>query len=199
MEYSSEIHEIKDDNINRVPEAKITDNGNINKHIQNLSKEILSLSKKSNNNLEVGILASLHDSFRTGPIKGYWDEKYNTSRIDVYDNDEYLSAILNKGTNSLVFVHNHPNNSKVSYNDIMNLITDVPVYIVVAVSNNGDVSFVFKNHNEEKYYKHMYMRLQEKIRNVDREQILEYIDKLYENIMENPDRYGLTIGFSRRQ
>ncbi|MBQ8327971.1 MAG: hypothetical protein IJX86_12990 [Lachnospiraceae bacterium] len=195
------IHEITVKAIEGVPKAIITDDKRVNEHIQSLCKEVLTLSKNRTGgeaNNEVGILSSLDGSFKLKPIYGYWDDKIQTCKIDVDNNENYQEAIIINEENSLVFVHNHPNNSKVSYNDLINLITTPSIKIVVAVANNGNISFAFRFSDDFRKYTKLYMKMQSEICDAREKGIKQYVDNKYKDMMTNPSRYGLVIAESRR-
>lgn len=129
-----------------------------NKYIQYLAKKILMISAKRTDghaNDEVGILARLDGTYESQPIYGYWDEKAETSIINITHNIEY-NYMLDEhyNTQSLVFVHNHPNNSNISLNDILSLLGNSAIAIVVAVGNSGDLHYASKeNDNNTVYFK----------------------------------------------
>lgn len=52
-----------------------------------------------------------------------------------------------KGENAVISVHNHPNNSMLSFNDIYELMTYKSLIAVVAVGNDGGVCAAIKNIN----------------------------------------------------
>ena len=195
------IHEITDEAIREVPRAVIASGGETNKYIQSLCKDILRISKDRSDgysNDEVGILSSLDGKFQTEPIYGYWNEEKQISIIDIWNNEKYQEAIIFAEKNSLVFVHNHPDYSKVSYNDLINLITTEAIKIVVAVSNNGNVSFAFRKSNDFSKYAKLYKKIQTEIYNKAGLERRYYIDKIYNDMINNPSAYGLIIAESRR-
>lgn len=163
----------------------------INQGIQNLCKEVLTISlnrtdgEKYN---EVGILARLNDSKELLRMYGYYDADKGTCLIKSDDNYKYIELIESEADDSLVFVHNHPNNSNVSISDILKLYVDFPVKVVVAVYNDCSyVSYAMRSKsNISAYVKAYNLIMQKFLRN-------RKFDELYKDIKLNPNRYGLIV------
>lgn len=118
-----------------------------NKYIQSLAKKVLTISASRTDgykNDEVGILARLDGTYESQPIYGYWNEKARTSIISTHRNIEYNFMLNENDTQSLVFMHNHPNNSVVSINDMLSALGDDAIAAVVAVGNNRDIHYLLK-------------------------------------------------------
>lgn len=147
----------------------ITEEGSekYNKYIQNLARRVLKESATrtdGHKHDEVGILARLDGTFVSEPIYGYWDEKLLTSVIDI-NNENYIKAIdSNLGRTDIIFVHNHPNNSILSYSDIANLLYTFSIRAVIAVGNNGDINYALKTSRDNKYYWNLYQLIYKRIR-----------------------------------
>ncbi|MBO5387759.1 MAG: hypothetical protein J6A59_06400 [Lachnospiraceae bacterium] len=192
------IYPISDTDIGRIPRARITNDNSINTYIQDICKEVLNLAKNKNKSMEIGILASLDKKYKSKPIFGYMDNKTGLCTIDTVHDEEYQDAIISFKYNSLIFIHNHPNNSKLSYNDLLNLITTPTIAIVVAVGNNGSISFAYRKSDNYSVYVKLYMQMQSKLYKVNKEDRLKIQDQMYEEILNNPNKYGLVMGESRR-
>ena len=164
-----------------------------NKYIQNLARRVLKESVARTDGYkhdEVGILARLDGKFTSEPIYGYWNEKLSTSVIDVSHNIEY-NYILDESMNtqSCIFMHNHPNNSMPSINDIRTFISTSEMLIMAAVGNDGKVRYVLKTEDDLYYYIKLSRVIETKL-SINRTNI----DSIYKKLMNNPDKYHLKIG-----
>lgn len=164
-----------------------------NKYIQNLARRVLKESVTRTDGYkhdEVGILARLDGTFVSEPIYGYWDEEILTSVIDVSHNIEY-NYILDESMNtqSCIFMHNHPNNSMPSINDIRTFISTSEMLIMAAVGNDGKVRYVLKTEDDLYYYIKLSRVIETKL-SINRANI----DGIYKKLMNNPDKYHLKIG-----
>lgn len=164
-----------------------------NKYIQNLARRVLKESVTRTDGYkhdEVGILARLDGTFVSEPIYGYWDEELLTSVIDVSHNIEY-NYILDESMNtqSCIFMHNHPNNSMPSINDIRTFISTSEMLIMAAVGNDGKVRYVLKTEDDLYYYIKLSRVIETKL-SINRANI----DSVYKKLMNNPDKYHLKIG-----
>ena len=141
-----------------------------NKYIQYLAKKVLLISAKridGHANDEVAILARLDGTYESQPIYGYWDEKAETSIINITHNIEYNYMLDENKEQSLVFVHNHPNNSNTSINDILSALGNDAIAIVVAVGNNGCIHYISKEDTDSNYYRRLSSNIQKKINRKD--------------------------------
>lgn len=164
-----------------------------NKYIQNLARRVLKESVTRTDGYkhdEVGILARLDGTFVSEPIYGYWDEELLTSVIDVSHNIEY-NYILDESMNtqSCIFMHNHPNNSMPSINDIRTFISTSEMLIMADVGNDGKVRYVLKTEDDLYYYIKLSRVIETKL-SINRANI----DGIYKKLMNNPDKYHLKIG-----
>lgn len=169
-----------------------------NEYIRSLCRKVLEISmnrKDGNRYNEVGILARIDGSYETKPIYGYWNKKHTTCLIDTQYNVEYNYLLDESSNNSLIFVHNHPNNSSVSFNDIMNLFSGIQLQIaaVVAVSNNGNVSYVKRDSLAYKFYLTTGEKIYKGMQNKSTNDRTIHINKLYKDMMDNPSKYKLSI------
>lgn len=185
---------ITKDNINKVKCARIISgegSDKYNKYIQYLAKEVLKVSANRTDGYkhdEVGILARLDGKYESQPIYGYWDEKLGTSIINTTANTEY-NFILDENmyNQTLVFVHNHPNNSIVSINDLTQLVNNPEILAIIAVGNNGSIKYAIKTSNNISYYIKLSGLLNNK----------KYKDKalqIYNKIINGLDDYNIEFG-----
>lgn len=162
-----------------------------NKYIQYLSRKILKISASRQDNYindEVGILARLDGTYESQPIYGYWNAEARTSVIYTYKNVEYNFMIDENESQSLIFVHNHPNNSSLSYNDIKSLININAIKCIVAVGNSGIIHYIIKVNQDNV----LYQNISTKIRRLELIDI-NNINMIYNKIIDNPFNYGLYL------
>lgn len=162
-----------------------------NKFLQYIAKKVLKLSairEDGHRNDEVGILVRLSDKYESRPIYGCWNDDMKTSVIDTVHNVEYNYLIDESDDMSLVFVHNHPNNSKTSLNDILSVLSNDALAAVIAVGNNGTVHYMTKNSNDNLYYRRLSKTIQRKIR--EAEITYEYT---YQNLIKNQNKFRIYI------
>lgn len=154
------------DNVKRTRIISGEGSDKYNKYIQFLAKKVLKISANrtdGHKNDEVGILARLDGTYESQPIYGYWDEQAETSIISVAQNIEYNFMLDENGDKSLIFVHNHPDNSRLSINDILSAFGSDAIGIVVAVGNNGDIHYMSKECNDDNHYRKLCNTIQSKI------------------------------------
>lgn len=110
--------------------------------------------------------------------------------IDVSHNIEY-NYILDESMNtqSCIFIHNHPNNSMPSINDIRTFIATPEMLIMAAVGNDGKVRYVLKTEDDLYYYIKLSRVIETKL-SINRASI----NSIYKRLMNNPDKYHLKIG-----
>ena len=154
----NEYTKITDKTINNIPCFKIIRgrwSKRYNENIQNIIKMVLylSMTRKDEPGNEVGILARIDGRHTCKPIYGYCN-KYNVPSIS-NENAEYQKTIEYGEINKYVFVHNHPNNSVLSINDIKNLLYTPQINTVIAVGNNGEIHYVQKTSKEYNIYEYV--------------------------------------------
>jgi hypothetical protein len=187
--------------IESVPRAIIFDDTNINRMLQEQSKEILRLSMNRTDGHrydEVGRLLCIQNPNDYVDIYGSWDDTLKTCIIRPYRNERYAEMVYTYEANKLVFIHNHPNNSIISGNDLFNLFTEKSIYIVIAVSNNGSISYAFKNSDIDymKIYKSAIKAIYSYNNTKER---LKKQEEVFEKIFSNPEKYGIGIYKSERK
>lgn len=162
-----------------------------NKYIQELAKEVLEISYDRIDGYrhdEVGILARIDGSYKSQPLYGYWNEEMETSVIDTVHNVEYNFMLDDNDDQSLIFIHNHPNNSLPSINDILSALGNDAIAIVVAIGNNGDTHYMSKESTNNEYYRKLSVNIQNKI---NRKVITcEYA---YGKLIDNQNRFKITV------
>lgn len=114
-----------------------------------LAKAVLQISKDENDSNEIAIVYDLDSPFIVGNSDDYiaWargDEDSVDPASDTETNHILVSA---KGC-VIVVLHNHPNLSKVSLEDVAFLLKYAAVKMIVAVTNRGSIGYVVKS---EKY------------------------------------------------
>lgn len=114
--------------------------------LQALAREVLTVSKEKNNSNEVAITYSLVE------IDGVSDNRENVLGVALGDEhsvdpeeDSASYHILNGTTDCVVVImHNHPSLSKLSLTDIQFLLQYHTMKMIVAVTNQGSISYLVK-------------------------------------------------------
>lgn len=157
--------------------------------IGKICEYVLKLSMSRDNDYrynEVAVLVDLNTGYASKPLYGETD-------INVCNYEEYLEMTQSYEDNSLAFVHNHPNNSILSFNDLMMLYTTFSLSVVVAVGNSGKpISYAYRTSNDNMKYIRKYSKIVSEIL-YDSNKKDEAIESIYNNILSNPDKYGLVI------
>lgn len=183
-------YNISKSDIDRVPCARIFRN-KIDRLVQDTCKKVLTLSmtRTEFKNDEVGIIMDLNGNI-LGKLYGYNGSIDNTL-------DDYYGIMSKAAVNSLIFIHNHPNNSGLSSNDIISFLTDHSIICVVAISNNGNISYAVKQHKDFTKY----MNLGMKLANYRHKKIKEGMAVTdFENWMyKNGEMLNIRFGVSRRK
>lgn len=160
-----------------------------NKYIQYLAKKILMISAKRTDgyvNDEVGILARLDGTHESQPIYGYWNEKAETSIISIMHNIEYNYMLDENKEQSLVFVHNHPNNSEISINDAFSCLTAKAIKCTVAVGNNGCINYMIKTSSN---FENIRLKIIKSISHGVKK------EAIYNKIINSPEKYYIDINY----
>lgn len=160
-----------------------------NKYIQYLAKKILMISAKRTDghaNDEVGILARLDGTYESQPIYGYWDEKAETSIINITHNIEYNYMLDENKEQSLVFVHNHPNNSELSINDVFSCLTAKEIKCTVAVGNKGCINYMIKTSSN---FENIRLKIIKSILHGTKKEII------CNKIINNPEKYYIDMNY----
>lgn len=190
MNLNTKFYKIKQSDIDKVPCAKIFDN-KLNVEIQKSCKRVLykAMIRKDYKNDEMAEIIDINGKI-VGTMYGY-NGKIDTS------NEEYYEALLNKPELSLIIIHNHPNNSRLSFGDIHSFLFDREILGVIAVSNNGNVYYCYKTCNEHNFYRNLgYSMINLRLKNKH----IKNIESILENkLIQNSTKYKLKFGKSNRR
>lgn len=174
--------------IDCIPRKHIFNSEKLNLLVQSYCKEVLRLSANRSDGLkneEVGILFQL-----TGNHKEIFYGKYfKTSNKGIVvlqlGMDIAYNYMLQEYTNyPLAFVHNHPNLSTISANDMIEFLSTDNIKLLIVVGNDGNISYVLKT------VRRSYYKLSRIISNK--------LDKnswasIYSELINNSTRLGLII------
>ena len=141
--YNITNHDIK--NIPKIKSKYITDYEA--QSIRLFSSILLSVSMFSNNSDEIGLL---YDVTNYENYKWFYGVTNHIS-LTQYDRKILFRSIDKNLWNRYIFIHNHPNNTKFSYNDIKTFLYSSTVYICIVVQNNGILHILRKNKNTTDY------------------------------------------------
>lgn len=134
-----DVHKIEERDIDRVPCTHILDNGGVlDKRLQSFHKRLLKIAKEKNNSNEVGILIDIKDW-------SYLVIKGDKGSIKMDSNPEFYSFLAKAQWRSLIFLHNHPNNTCFSEQDIETFLDDERFYLVTAITNSGNIHIMMKD------------------------------------------------------
>lgn len=190
-----DCYKIQQRNIDSIRRVNFINDANVNIRLQLLCKDVLTMSMNRADGFkydEVGILVSILGKYKSNPMWGY------NGIIDI-SNPEYQEAIITNEKNSLAFIHNHPDNSIISYGDLINLITTDSIKIVIAVANNGNISYAHRMYADDGFYIKLYRNIQNKIHSKAKSEVARCRNEIYKKILNNPEKYGLSIKKSRRK
>lgn len=158
-----------------------------NQYIKKIAEEVLIESYKRKDGYqhdEVGILVDINSLKELMTVKGYWNYNMQTSLINI-NNPQYQNFMDIGDSREYVFIHNHPNNSTVSYSDICEFMFNEALACIVAVGNNGVMHYAYKT--SEKSYVSLTRRMVNISRNTKKSNIL------YRDIIKNYNKYNLRI------
>ena len=183
--------EITQDSINSVKCTRILSgegSERYNKYIQSLAKRVLLTSLNrldGHKHDEVGILARLDGRQCSQLIMGCWNEQLATSVIPTTTNISYNNILdENMYTQTLVFVHNHPNNSGVSISDLSSLINNPEIRAIIAVGNNGHTKYAIKLRDDIEIYNSISNSIRKS----------KDSTKILYDIINNPSKYYIEFG-----
>ena len=118
------------------------------KRVQEMSKEVMRLSKNRNNYKEVCISYRKDSENDEENIIVFGD--YN--KVPFMDNEQLRTLIeqMNKENNVvIVSIHNHPNNSNFSINDLLVFSVNPSIKLMVIINKEGNISFLERNSNRD--------------------------------------------------
>lgn len=126
--------------------------------IQKLHKSLLEFAMSRNESNEVGFLVNLIDWTHIS-IKG------SVNGVSMSTVPEARELLFSAPKNSLLFLHNHPNNSVFSEKDLESFLTADSILMVTVICNNGRQYFLTKtvDYQREKallYYDDIYEKME---------------------------------------
>jgi hypothetical protein len=182
-------HIITKEDINRVPVPHVTGTKLdfvIQKECKRILYESMTRADEEYRYDEVGSLIDSNGN-RLCNIYGY------NGAIDVDSSDDYLNCILNKKNKNLVFVHNHPDDSKLSYRDILSLMAEESILATLAVGNSGGICYAVKAGGGTDYY----MRKMIAIGNYVKSNT-ERLFEMQQKFIDIPYKYKLKVEYAFR-
>ena len=129
-----------------------------------LAKEVLRISRDENDCNEVAIAYDLD-----GPQKELDGEKYlawakgDEYSVEPMSDTETNHIIVSAQGCVVVILHNHPNLSKISLEDVMFLFRLPTVKMIVAVTNSGSVGYIVKTDKYEEKKLEAYKLMQKAV------------------------------------
>lgn len=177
--------------IQSVPCIQITDDKALNELIRREHMRILELARARKDGYrhdEVGVLLELEEPYnRSELFWGKYNKQKGVSSIPVLTDENYYKFIKEHSTEQLLFMHNHPNNTELSFGDIGNLIATNQTRGITAVCNNGHVYCAVKNINFKNNYAYLYTK------------IMEIKNKRFDNRLEECNEQNKFIQELKRQ
>lgn len=110
--------------------------------MQRLAKEVLFLSQKYNNSNEVAITCDLALS---DPLENYGICLGDEHSVDVCSDTQSNHLIVSAKMCTVVILHNHPSLQTFSLDDIRFFVANRGISILVVVSNQGKVHYMYKD------------------------------------------------------
>ena len=130
---------ITEDIINKVPCTQLFGFTNEqNEYAQYLHKKLLNIAMKKNNSNEVGFLINT-ENWETIVLRGTEDG------IDMNLFPQAYNVLKEAKKYSLIFLHNHPNNSCFSSKDLKSFCKHDSLYMITAIQNNGNIHVLAKS------------------------------------------------------
>ena len=183
---------ITKESIDRVPCAKILES-DLNKVIQRACKSVLDESMTRTDGYKYDEVCKILDINKRTIVHAILG--YNGKIGLVYDSD-YFEITTYSSRNSLIMIHNHPNNKNLSINDLFTLLTTPSLLGIVAVGNLGGVYYAIKSSRDQNFY----TKLGEMISKIaSRNKGSKIIDRMTNKILNEGTKYKLKIGYSRRR
>lgn len=187
--HGCEIIEIKD--ITSVPNAHIFLEESINNKIQEETKRILRLAM-SDRKYQYGEVAVLFSTLDNAVHEEYIGE---FNRI-VFENSNFKDIIAKRKTRDLILIHNHPNNSTFSGEDIVTLCSNITLLALIAIGNTKSMHVLLKiyssKNNAVQYINNRAEQLRQQANDKTVENIKKYKDMAALDILKNPDKFGLS-------
>lgn len=140
---------ITDEAIAKVPFIKYKSIPEKHYHtIQQIAKKVLSISKEQNNSNEVAIVYSLDWERLAKEGKMYLGVSLGDEHsVDPTENPTAYHLVRNSVNCVVICMHNHPNLSKLSLDDVQFFLRRESVKMLAAVTNLGSISYIVKPDN----------------------------------------------------
>lgn len=113
-----------------------------NKIMQRLAKEVLFLAKNCNDSNEVAITCDLA---LENPLESYGVCLGEEHSVDVCSDTQSNHLIISAKMCTVVILHNHPSLQTFSLDDIRFFVANRGISILVVVSNQGKVHYIYKD------------------------------------------------------
>lgn len=114
------------------------------KEVQEQARNVLKISRNENNYKEVAITYKRDNSTEK---KDYYKILGDYTSVPIMA-DERTSKLINFSNNNhelvVISIHNHPNNSRFSINDLLVFTENPSIKLMEIVNKNGEVSFLFR-------------------------------------------------------
>lgn len=182
-------HIITKEDISRVPVPHVTGTKldfAIQKECKRILYESMTRADEEYRHDEVGSLIDSNGN-RLCNIYGY------NGAINVDSSDDYLDCVLNKKNKNLIFVHNHPDDSKLSYRDILSLMGEERILATLAIGNSGGICYAVKTGESTDYYIRKIFRIEHYVQD-SKERFFE----MQQKFIDIPYRYGLRVEYAFR-
>lgn len=136
-------YEITEESIGSIPNIDFFNQVNINQMIVSGCKEVLSNSLYNKNELlrgcEQGLLISIINKDEDGNNLSIIHETFEGTESKILMDDRFENIVKTREVYDLIFIHNHPNNSVLSYLDLRTLSNKRNLVAVVAVGNTENL------------------------------------------------------------
>ena len=178
--------------IESIPRPKIF-SSDLDIVVQNTCKKVLELSMSRADGFkfdEVAILVDIRSHKILHTMFGLGGE------INILEDEDYFEITTFSDKNSIIMVHNHPNDSKLSYNDLTSLVGTPSMLGVIAVGNSGGISYSIKTSADSNYYRGLLNAMANRVSKNNPDRISIY--KMGNRILGNKN-LKLKSGYSRRR
>ena len=160
--------------------------------LQLLAKEVLRIARDENDGNEVAIAYDLE-----GPQKELNGEMYlawakgDEYSVEPMSDTETNHVIVSAKDCVVVILHNHPNLSKISLEDVMFLLRLPTVKMVVAVSNKGAIGYIVKTSKYKEKMLETYKLMQEAVDRNNKAVTLRQKQEACDYFLNNCSKTGL--------
>ena len=160
--------------------------------LQSLAKAVLKISRDENDCNEVAIAYDLD-----GPQKELDGEEYlawakgDEYSVEPMSDTETNHVIVSAKGCVVVILHNHPNLSKISLEDVMFMLRLPTIKMVVAVTNRGAIGYIVKTEDYEKNRLATYKLMEEAVERNNRAFDLKQKQDACDYFLHNCYKVGL--------